>query len=80
LQLIDLLLGGLIAGIDLESTLELSHGAVQIAVLDEDAPAVDVRGRGLEAHARKISFVAKIVRLQGEGVLIILKGGVEVVM
>src|SRR5207253_8269170 len=48
LQLIDLLLGGLVAGIDLESALELSESAVEIAALNEDAAAVDVRGGGQE--------------------------------
>jgi hypothetical protein len=80
LQLIELLLGGLIAGIDLESAIELGRGTVQIAALDEDASLVDVSGGGLEARAVKVSFVTKIVRLQIGCVPVVLKGGVEVVM
>ena len=56
MQLIDLLLGDFVAGIDFESALELSESAVQITALDEDATAVDVSSRGLESHARELLF------------------------
>jgi hypothetical protein len=80
LQLIDLLLGDLIAGIDFESALELGERAVQITALDEDAAAVDVSGCGLESHARKVLFVTKIVGLEIDCVLVVLKGGVVILM
>jgi hypothetical protein len=78
--LIDLLLGDLIAGIDFESALELSESAVQITALDEDAAAVDVSGCGLESHAVEALFVTKIVGLEIDCVLVILKGGVVILM
>jgi len=78
--LIELLLGSLIAGIDFERALELSESAIQITALGEDAPAVDVRSRGLESHAREALFVTKIVGLEIDGVLEVLKGGVVILM
>ena len=80
MQLIDLLLGDLIAGIDFERALELNESSVEIAALDEDAAAVDVSGRGLESHAREVLFVTQVVRPQIDGVLVVGKGGVVILV
>src|SRR5258708_1286383 len=80
LQVIDLLLGDLIAGIDFERALELNESSVEIAALDEDAAAVDVSGRGLESHAREVLFVTQVVRPQIDGVLVVGKGGVVILV
>ncbi len=50
-DLIDLLLSGLIAGIDLDGVGELGEGAVEVAALAQDAAAVDVGDGGLIACA-----------------------------
>ncbi len=68
LDLIDLLLGGLIAGIDLEGAVELGEGAVDVAALAKDAAAVDVGDGGLESHAVEVGFVAEVVGLFEERV------------
>jgi hypothetical protein len=80
LDLIELLLGGLIAGINLEGASELGESAVKVAALAKDAALINVGGGGLETHARKVGFVIKVRRLQIQRVLVVLKGGVEVVM
>jgi len=73
-------LSGLIAGINLEGTSELGESAVQVAALAKDAALVDMECSRLETHAVKVSFVMKVRRLQIQRVLVVLKGGVEVVM
>ena len=75
---IELLLRGLIAGIDFERAGELGLSAGEIATLAEDAAAIDVADGGLEAHAIEMSLVAEIVWSFLNCVLVSLVGGVEV--
>ena len=80
LDLINLLLGGLIAGVDLKGAGELGEGAVEVTTLTQDAALIDVGGGGLETNAREVGLVMYVVRLLSERLLVVLHGGVEVLM
>ena len=61
LELLEFLLGGLVAGIDLEGASELRESAVKVAALAEDAAAINVGDGGLETHALVVGFVTEVV-------------------
>jgi hypothetical protein len=77
-DLVDLLLRGLVGGIDLEGVLELVEGTVDVATLQVDAAAVDVGGGGLEAGVFVAGLVPEIIGGLDVSLLVVLVGDVVV--
>ena len=75
---LDLLGSGLVGGIDLQGAGELVERAGEVAVLAQDAAAIDVLGGGLEAHAVDARGVAHVLGRLQVGLEVILVGGVVV--
>ena len=75
----DLLLRGLVAGIDLGGVQKLGHGALQVAGHDQLAALGQVQARGRNAHpVQSASRIAQILGSFGGGLLVVVKGGVVV--
>ncbi len=75
---LELLRGGLVAGVDLEGAGELVDRAADVAGLAQHAAAVDVGVGGLEAHALVAGLVAQVLGLLEVGLAVVLEGGVVV--
>ncbi len=77
-QKIDLLLGGLVGGIDLAGALELVERAGEVAALAQDAAPVDVADAGLKPHALEVGLVAEVLGIFERGLPVVFVGGVVV--
>ena len=75
---LDFLLGGLVAGVDLGGAQELGDGSGVIAVLAQQAAAIDVLDGGEEAHALEMRAVTEVLGLLLKRVLVVLVGRVVI--
>ena len=78
LAALDLLLGGLVGGIDGAGAHELLDSAGEVAGLAQDAAAIDVLGGGEEAHALEVGEIAEVPGFLLVGLLVVLVGGVVI--
>ena len=78
IELLQFLLGGLVARVDLDGAAELGERAGEIAALAQDAAAIHVRDRCLELHALVAGPVAHVTGLLEQRLVEGVQGGVVV--
>jgi hypothetical protein len=74
----DLLVGGLVAGVDLGGAQELLQRAGKIAILAQDAALIDMLYARLEAHAVQLGEIPQVLGLLLVGGLVVLVGRIIV--
>jgi len=78
IELLQFLLGGLVAGVNLDGAAELGEGAGDVTALAKDAATVDVGDGGEELHALVVGAIADVAGLLKQRLVVGVQGGVVV--